>query len=213
LSAPTKLVSPERQEAACDADRQVHVGWRKIHVGSGYTGQGSYLGMLHLHVRAECEVGGEMSGVAEVDVKDCMGDGHAGLAWYSMRTCVKVQYNTVSHRMEVGEPIQSLHRSARVRNNEWETSRRRVLVELGYAMLWLCGFLSLLPPCNSLTTGGPQLPSHASGCTFGKSFTFALLPRGHARGHRVPNSRCDFHSQSSSCLRHLMRSLKLAPDS
>jgi hypothetical protein len=32
LSAPTKLVSPEHQEAACDADRQVHVGWRKIHV-------------------------------------------------------------------------------------------------------------------------------------------------------------------------------------
>jgi hypothetical protein len=46
---------------------------------------------------------------------------------------VEVQYTTVSHRMEVGEPTQSLHRSARV-SNEWKTSRRRVLVELGYAM-------------------------------------------------------------------------------
>jgi hypothetical protein len=73
-----------------------------------------------------------MSGVAEVDVKDGMRDGHAGLWWYSMRTCVKVQYTAVPHRMEVGEPIRSLHRSTRVRD-EWETSRRRLLVELGYA--------------------------------------------------------------------------------
>jgi hypothetical protein len=70
VSHPMKLVSPERQEAACDADRQAHVGWRKIHVR--YTGQGSYLGTLHPHVRAECEVGGKTSGVAEVDVKDCI---------------------------------------------------------------------------------------------------------------------------------------------
>jgi hypothetical protein len=75
-----------------------------------------------------------MSGVAEVDVKDGMKRRPRRLGWYSVRTCVKVQYNAVPHRMEVGEPIQSLHRSARVGDNEWETSRRRVLVGLGYAM-------------------------------------------------------------------------------
>lgn len=45
---------------------------------------------------------------------------------------MNVQYVTIS----VGEPMQSLQRSARV-SNEWEAFRRRVLLlsdELGYAM-------------------------------------------------------------------------------
>jgi hypothetical protein len=111
-------------------------------VGGRYMYDQDIQGMALIWGRCICmcelSVKSEMSGVAEVDVKECMGDGHAGLAWYSKRTCVKVQYTTVSHRMEVGEPIQSLHRSARVSNNEWEASRRRVLVELGYAMLLWC---------------------------------------------------------------------------
>jgi hypothetical protein len=75
-----------------------------------------------------------MSGVAGVDVKDGMKDGHAGSGGTTCGPALKVQCNAVPHRMKVGEPIQSLHRSARVGDNEWETSRRRVLVELGYAM-------------------------------------------------------------------------------
>jgi hypothetical protein len=75
-----------------------------------------------------------------------MRDGHAGLRGTACGPALKVQYTTVP-RMAVGEPIQSLHRSARVSEHEWETSRRRVLVELGYAMgMWLCDLISLLPP-------------------------------------------------------------------
>ena len=41
-SAPTKLVSPECQDAACDADRQVHVGWRKEDTCTIYRARSSF---------------------------------------------------------------------------------------------------------------------------------------------------------------------------
>ena len=47
---------------------------------------------LHLHVRAESEVEGKMSGVAEVDVKD----GHAGLRGTACGPADAINYDYIS---------------------------------------------------------------------------------------------------------------------